>query len=184
VLFTARAKVQRTGELALFVSADPWSDVLNFSGRISLEGLATKELYGFLADTAKVQMVTGTLDMYAAFTAKQGHLTGGVKPVLKNAEVSPVKSGALARLRAWAADAVLSVYSDRVKGRNAVATVVPIEGDLTGPDVALWPTLGGILYNAYVNGLSAGFGGVPAEPKAPEPAPPNGNLARASGDRP
>ncbi len=167
VLLTARAKAQRSGEMALFVSADPWSDDLNFAGRVSLEGLATKELYGFLADAARLQIPKGTLDMYIAFTAKHGHITGGVKPILRNAEVAPVASGAVARLRAWAADTILSLYSDRVKGRNAVATVVPIRGDLEGPAIKLWPAVAGLLYNAYVNGLSAGFGGVPVEPKAP-----------------
>ena len=105
--------------------------------------------------------------MYIAFTAKHGHITGGVKPILRNAEVAPVASGAVARLRAWAADTILSLYSDRVKGRNAVATVIPIRGDVEGPAFKLWPAIAGVLYNAYVNGLSAGFGGVPVEPKAP-----------------
>jgi Domain of Unknown Function (DUF748) len=167
VLITARAKVQRSGDLALFVSADPWSETLNFSGRASIEGLATKELYSFLADAAKLQMPKGSLDMYLAFTAKDGHITGGVKPILKNVEVAPAKSGAMARLKAWAADTILSLYSDRVKGRNAVATVVPIHGELEGPKVALWPAIAGVLYNAYLDGLSAGFGGVPAAPVSP-----------------
>jgi hypothetical protein len=175
VLFTARAKVHRTGELALFVSADPWSEELNFSGRASIEGLATRELYSFLADTAKLQMPKGTLDMYITFTAKDGQIKGGVKPILKNVEVAPVRSGAMARLKAWAANTLLSLNSDRVKGRNAVVTVVPIVGNLAGPGVKLWPAIAGVLYNAYVNGVSAGFGGVPA-------AAPAQASAKASSD--
>jgi hypothetical protein len=180
LLLAARAKVQRSGDLVLFVTADPWSEELNFSGRVSLEGLATKELYGFLADTAKLQMPKGSLDMYIAFTAKDGHITGGVKPILKNVEVAPVASGPIARLKAWAVDKVLGLFSDRVRGRNAVATVIPIRGELGGPKVTLWPAITGVLYNAYVSGVAGGFGGVPAagskgagaQPSAAESASP------------
>jgi hypothetical protein len=166
LLLTARAKVQRSGDLVLFVTADPWSEDLNFSGRVSLEGLATRELYGFLADTAKLQMPKGSLDMYIAFTAKDGRVTGGVKPILENVEVAPVANGAMARLKAWAVDTVLGLFSDRVRGRNAVATVIPIRGELAGPKVNIWSAITGVLYNAYVSGVSGGFGGVPAPKEA------------------
>jgi hypothetical protein len=162
VLLTASAKVQHSGDLALFVTVDPWSDKLNFSGRASVERLATSELYGFLADQVELQLPTGSLDLFAAFTVKDGKLVGGVKPVLANSQVRPVKDGLLARMKAWAAQRALSLSSDRVKGRRAVATVLPLSGKLEAPRADLWPALAGVLYNAYVSGLSVGFGGVPA----------------------
>jgi hypothetical protein len=162
VLLTASAKVQHSGDLALFVTADPWSDKLNFSGRASVERLATRELYGFLADQVQLQLPGGSLDLFVAFTVKDGKLTGGVKPVLANSQVRPVRGGPLARLEAWAAQLALSLSSDRVRGRSAVATVLPLSGKLEKPRADLWPALTGVLYNAYVTGLSVGFGGVPA----------------------
>jgi hypothetical protein len=170
VLITASAKVQHSGDLALFVTADPWSDDLNFSGRASIERLATKELYGFLADNAKLQLPNGALDLFVAFTAKDAKVTGGVKAILQNPDVRPVQGGVLARMKAWAVERVLSLTSDRVKGRNAVATVLPISGDLAAPKAQLWAAIGGVLYNAYVAGVSAGFGGVPSGASAtPQP---------------
>jgi hypothetical protein len=171
VLITASAKVQHSGALALFVTADPWSEDLNFSGRASVERLATKELYGFLADSAKLQLPTGALDLFVAFTAKDGKVTGGVKAILQNPEVRPVEGGVFARMKAWAVERVLSLTSDRVKGRNAVATVLPISGELTAPKAQLWAAIGGVLYNAYVAGVSAGFGGVPAGASAAQESP-------------
>jgi hypothetical protein len=194
VLLTASAKVQHSGDLAVFVTADPWSDKLNFSGRASLERLATKELYGFLADQVQLQLPGGALDLFVAFTVRDGKLTGGVKPVLANSQVRPVKDGPLARLKAWAAQLALSISSDRVRGRSAVATVLPLSGRLEKPKADLWPALTGVLYNAYVTGISAGFGGVPAIPPkvgdgqvdhaAPPAAAPKQGLTTADSDRP
>jgi len=161
VLLEAHAKVQHTGDLAVFISADPWSDRLNFSGRAVLQGLATKELYGFLAETADLQIPQGTLDLYVAFTLKDGHLTGGVKPLLRNADVRAASPGFFARTKAFIADHVLSIFSDRVPRRNAVATVIPLDGTINAPKADLLPTVIGVLYNAYLRGLAAGFGGLP-----------------------
>jgi hypothetical protein len=164
VLLTASAKVQHSGDMALFVTADPWSDTLNFSGRASIERLATSELYGFLADTARVQVPKGSMDLFVAFTVKNGELVGGVKPILRNPEVRPIYGGAWQRVKAWVADRALAISSDRVSGRNAVATVLPLSGKLEAPKADLWATIGQVLYNAYIQGISAGFGGVPAIP--------------------
>ena len=51
--------------------------------------------------------------------------------------------------------------ADRVEGRNAVATTIPIKGKLTDPDIQLWPTVLGVIRNAFVQGLTSGFTNVP-----------------------
>ena len=53
------------------------------------------------------------------------------------------------------------MFSDRVPNRNAVATVIPIKGTLTGPDVQLWPSIFGVLRNAFVEGLTSGYAHLP-----------------------
>ena len=82
----------------------------------------------------------------------------------------------LAVLPADVAD-YLRITDRAVEARNAVATVVPIKGDLTGPDVQLWPTIMGVLRNAFVEGLTTGYAHLPPPtseappPKPPEPEP-------------
>jgi hypothetical protein len=44
-----------------------------------------------------------------------------------------------------------------------VATVIPIEGRLDQPDIQLWPTIFGVVRNAFVEGMSASFQNVPPE---------------------
>lgn len=166
VLLGAHARVQSSGDLAVFVSADPWSDSLNFSGRAVLQGLALRDVSAFTADAAQLQVPKGTLDLYVTFTVKDGKITGGVKPLLKNVEIRASERGFWARSKAWFADHVVSLFSDRVRRRNAVATVVPLEGTLEGPKTDLLTILAGVLYNAYLRGLAAGFAGLPPEAAA------------------
>ena len=79
----------------------------------------------------------------------------------------------------------VKIFSDRVPARNAVATVIPIKGDLTDSNVQLWPTIFGVVRNAFLEGLISGFAHLPpdtapgmegaakpdAKPTTPEPAP-------------
>ena len=72
---------------------------------------------------------------------KRGVLTGGVKPILKNVKVKAADDKLGDKIKAALADVAVKILSDRVPGRNAVATIIPIHGDLKKPDVQLVPTI-------------------------------------------
>jgi hypothetical protein len=160
-VLTARAQVGRSGVATLLVTADPFAKRITFSGRSQLRGLELSELYGFIAPKTDLQVAKGTLDMFAEFTCTNGLLRGGVKPLLKNVEVKAADDSWVNRLKAWATDKAVDVASDRVEGRNAVATVVPIRGNLDNPDIQLVPAVLGVLRNAFVIGLSDSFARLP-----------------------
>lgn len=163
----ARGKVGRTGDLRLFVSADPFARPLEFGGRFQIEGLHVSELFDFIEPKTELQTPKGTMDLYAQFTAKDGRFHGGVKPVLKGVEVRAAKPGVWTRLKGWFADKAVETASDREPAGGAVATVVPIEGRLTDPKLQLWPAILGVVRNAFVEGVTSGFSNVPP-PKAGE----------------
>jgi Domain of Unknown Function (DUF748) len=158
---TVSAVVQKSGQLTAFVSADPFAKGLTFAGRVSLEHLDLRDLYSFLAEKSDVQAKRGTLELFAEFQAKDGHLTGGVKPVLENVEIGPADGKLVDRLKAWFADKAVELASDRVPGRKAVATVIPIRGTVSNPHVQLVPAILGVVRNAFVVGLTSGFAYVP-----------------------
>lgn len=161
VLLTGRATVARSGMLSMFVTVDPFAKGLTFSGRAALVGLQTAELYRFIEPATNLQAPEGTIDMFIEFDCRNGDLTGGVKPVLKNVKIEAGDKGVFKALKAWVADLAVKVFSDRVPGRNAVATVVPIKGTLNGPDVQVWPTIFGVMRNAFVEGLTSGYAHLP-----------------------
>jgi hypothetical protein len=99
-----------------------------------------------------------------AFEARSGVVTGGIKPVLQHVVVSPAGGGLWSWLRAKTMGVLLATFSDRVPGRKAVVTVIPIHGTLSKPGVQLWPALAGIVHNAFVAGIRASFAGGPPPP--------------------
>jgi hypothetical protein len=143
--------------VSLFITADPFEEGLTFSGRASVVGLQTAELFKFIGPATALQAPHGTVDIYVEFDCRNGALTGGVKPILKNVEIRPAGKGPWTALKAWASDVALKIFSDRVQERNAVATVLPIKGSLTDPDLQLWPAIFGVLRNAFVEGLTSGY---------------------------
>ncbi len=161
VLLTASGTLANSGELSVFVTANPFEKGLTFSGRASIVGLETAELYRFIAPATKLQAPRGTVDIFVEFDCRNGELTGGVKPVLKQVEIRPAEKNPFTVLKAWAADLAIKIFSDRVESRDAVATVIPIKGTLTGPDVQLWPAIFGVMRNAFVEGLTSGFAHLP-----------------------
>lgn len=158
---SAHGVLGRSGDLDLFVSADPFASPLSFAGQLSEKGLRAAELYQLLEPKTQLQASHGTIDVFAEFVSKDGLLSGGIKPVLKNIEIRPTEAGLWDRMKAWLADKTVRTASDRVPDRNAVATTIPIKGKLTGPDVQLWPTILGVVRNAFVQGLASGFENLP-----------------------
>jgi hypothetical protein len=151
----------KSGDLTLFVSADPWTEGLTFAGRVALKGFRTAELYDFIEPKTNLHAPEGSIDLFVEFQAKNGAITGGVRPVLKNVKIKPEDDGLGDRLKAWAADKALNLFSDRVPDRNAVATTIPIKGRVTEPQAQLFPTVMGIIRNAFVEGVTSGFARLP-----------------------
>jgi hypothetical protein len=178
VLLTASATLARSGAVSILITADPFEKGLTFSGRAAIVGLQTAELYRFIEPATKLQAPEGTIDIFVEFDCRNGQLTGGVKPVLKNVKIRPNDKGFFTTLKAWVTDLAIKLFSDRVPDRNAVATVIPIKGTLTGPDVDLWPAIFGVMRNAFVEGLTSGYARLP--PQSSEAPPPPGVRASPS----
>jgi uncharacterized protein YhdP len=160
-MLNLRGKLGRSGVMTAFVSADPLAKQLDFAGTAEVKGWRVAELYDFVEPATKLQAPEGTLDVFAEFKAHDGLITGGVKPVLKNVQVRSTEANLGNELKAGLTDTALHIFSDRVPDRNAVATVVPIKGRLDSPDIQLWPTVLGVIRNAFVEGISSGFAHLP-----------------------
>jgi|CXWL01.1.fsa_nt_gi hypothetical protein len=155
------AKLQRSGRLTVFFTADPVAQGLYFAGRAELKGLELRELREVLAAETGLKPKQGTLDLYAEITAENGKLRGGIKPLLKNAAVEAGKDNLGDHLKAALADAALDLMSDDIKGRETVATIIPIHGNVKNPKAQLWPTVLGVVRNAFVLGVNEGFAALP-----------------------
>jgi hypothetical protein len=162
-----RGVVQRSGKASLFATGDPLAKSLTFAGQGRIDGLALAELGPVIGAKSDVAPDKGTLDMSIRFQAENGKLTGGIRPILRNAGTRASKPGLGAKLKSFLADATLNIFKDDVPNRHAVATTIPIEGRVDDPNLQLVPTILGVVRNAFVRGLSDSLRGLPP-PKAKE----------------
>src|SRR5579871_864127 len=123
LLVTARAKVQRTGDLTLFLTIDPFDRGYTFAGSAELRHMALADLHQFTT-IAGLKIPEGTIDVFVSVTCKRNVIEGGVKPILKNAKVEAADKSLGNRIKAALADVAVNLLSDRVPGRNAVATII------------------------------------------------------------
>ncbi|HUJ25161.1 MAG TPA: DUF748 domain-containing protein [Myxococcales bacterium] len=179
----ASGTLQKTGQVSVFVTADPLSKQMAFSGRASVQGLALRDVGNFLEQKAELAPEHGTIDLFAEFDAHDGHIAGGVKPLLKNVGVKAGKPGLWPKVKSFLADTAIKIFSDRVPGRNAASTVIPIEGRIGGgPQTDVWGTVVAVLRNAFVAGLRSGFGELPQQAAQKAGAAPQART-RAGGHR-
>src|SRR5581483_2446430 len=160
VLVTVRGKLQSSGTLSVFLTVDPFDKGLTFAGSAELKKMQLADLHQFTSIKG-LTIPEGQLDLFASITCKRGDLTGGVKPILTNLKVKSADSSLGNKLKALLADVAVKLFSDRVPGRNAVAAVVPIRGDLKNVQFQTTPAIMAVLRNAFVEGLSASLTNVP-----------------------
>lgn len=147
-----RARMANSGELSAFVTVDLLSPgAITFSGQLQLVGLNLADMDSVLGPSGI--KIRGTFDLLARFGCKQGALTGALQPVLKNGEVDTLSKDVGKTLMTALADTGVVLLSDRVPGRNAVSTIIPIHGNLSKPKLDVWAAISGVLRNAFVVGL-------------------------------
>jgi hypothetical protein len=136
-----RGRVQRSGTLASRVSFPQGGSALTFNVRMALEGLETAELHDLLAPRTDLQAPKGKVSTYAFIQARDGTLSGWVRPILTGVEVTPAHQGFTDRVKAWLADKSVELFSDddddhRRGGQERLDKTIPIHGRLD-PDRSL-----------------------------------------------
>jgi len=147
-----RATMARSGTVSAFVTVDLLSpDAITFAGQLQLLGLNLSDLDSVLQSTGL--KIGGTFDLLARFGCEKGTLKGGLQPVLKNGHIESLGADFGKKLEAALADGGVELLSDRVPGRNAVSTIIPVHGNLNKPKLDVWTAISGVLRNAFVVGL-------------------------------
>jgi hypothetical protein len=165
-VLAATGTLQSSGRVQVFATADPLAKSLTFAGQGTVRDLDLREVGSLIESRSDVRPKKGTIDVFARFEAKQGALTGGVRPVVRGADLKAARPGLGPKLKELLADAALHIFKD--EKTKAVATTIPIEGTVNGPQTQVVPTIMGVLRNAFVRGLQGGLRGLPP-PRAEKP---------------
>jgi hypothetical protein len=157
-----RGKLQRSGDLTAYVSADLLANRITFAGQARIANLQLAELHEWVVAKSKdLSIPKGQFEAFTSFECENGQIKGGVKPILTNVDVEAQNGGLGAKLKEALADATVKLVSDRVPGREAVATLIPFEGSIQKPQVQPWPAIIATIRNSFVEGLSASFENLP-----------------------
>lgn len=159
-----RAKLMRSGTLSLFATADPLLKVPAFAGQAEVKGFNLHDIEPFFTAFTDLKLVKGEFDCFVAFKSEDDKIVGGVKPILKNLDIESPDKDIGRKLEAALADTAFKLVSDRVPGRDALATEIPIRGKIQNPDIQVLPAIFGVVRNAFVIGLSESFANVPPKP--------------------
>ena len=163
MLITGRGRIGRDGRCALFAAVNLWTGRLDFAGRAQITGLRLEELSGVVERRTHLRLTSGTLAVFVEFSVHDGQLTGGVRPLLTDADVDAQSSEWLGELEDWVASAAIEVFSRDVGRRERLAATIPLEGPLQAPQAPLWTALWTVVENAFFDAISAGYGALPPE---------------------
>ena len=125
---------------------------------LKLEGAALTAFNDFSNACCALKFKAGAMDVYAEMLLKEGAVSGYVKPIVRGLSVDriPENSNPLEVLWAASASAVMEIF--RNQSHDQFATRIPLSGHLDqGVGTAFWPTLTGILRNAFIEAFKRGL---------------------------
>lgn len=124
-------------------------DVPDFDYDIKLEGAQLTAMNEFARSRAGVDFEAGSLDLYIEAAAKDGAVTGYVKPVARGVEMVDITQDGGPVSVVW--QSLVSVFAEIFENQpeDQLATRIPIAGSLTDPNTDTWTALVGIFENTF-----------------------------------
>lgn len=153
------ARIAGSGRLDVQVQADPAAEAPEFSAKLELKELSLPEVRHFLRSAAKIDVSSGTFDVYVEVEATGGAYNGYVKPFFRDLEFEPVKDPNQNPVKRVAGE-VVDAVTDLLKNEDEkVATRAPFQGNFADNKVDVWTTVENLLRNAFVQSLTEGLEG-------------------------
>jgi hypothetical protein len=122
---------------------------------INTELTALNEL---LQHYGRLDVGKGKFSLYTQMYARDGELSGYVKPLFDDVEILTPEDeddSPLHKLYEFVAEKVAALLEN--KPRDEVSTVADLNGDLSDPDVSVWQVVGNLLRNAFIEAILPGF---------------------------
>ena len=139
------------GRLDLVGKANLLKKIPDFDMEAQFEGVSLPALNSFTKAYAKLDFEKGVFNLYSELAVDDGVLTGYVKPVLSEIKMIDFSEDKKKPLEmAWEAVAGLVMELFENQPKDQFATKVPMSGDLNNVKSSIWPTIGNIFKNAFI----------------------------------
>lgn len=162
----ATAEAMDEARLEYEMKLDTFSYRPTFRLAVRLLGLDVTETNALVRAYGDFDFEQGWFDLVIELDAKEGRVEGYVKPLFRNLEIFDARRDAKVDLLAVFWEALVGVVAAVFKNhpRDQLATVIPVRGDLSGPQTDFLAAVGNLLRNAFVRAYLPRFQGTSADP--------------------
>jgi len=151
MVLAGRGKVQRSGTMTVFITADPYATPLTFAGTVTISDFNLSEMNALLASTKDVKLTSGRFDMEMSFECERGRLRGWIDPRVRGTEITSADDDLGSRLKALLAKISMTVATP-AEGTKPSGRI-NVSDDLTDPELQLWPSMEKVVENAFLLGV-------------------------------
>ncbi|WNW00724.1 DUF748 domain-containing protein [Tenacibaculum sp. HL-MS23] len=137
------------GDLKLDGKMNIIKEIPDMDIAFSLKNADAKALNDFTIFYAGIDFESGKAELYSEIAIADGYLKGYMKPLLTNSKFIGKEDGFLETL--WEGFVVFFKTILKNHSTDTIATEIPIEGDLNNVKAGIFPTIGGIFKNAWIN---------------------------------
>lgn len=137
----------------LDVKLDPFSYKPTFTMALKLIGLDVTKTNSFARAYGQFDFEYGFFDLVTEIESTEGSIDGYVKPLFRNLKVFSLRKDV-------PEDNVLGVFWEALVGtasellenqpRDQLGTVIPLRGNVSGPEADVMTTIGNVLRNAFI----------------------------------
>ena len=114
----------------------------------ALENSDAQALNDFTEYYAGIDFERGTFELFSEMAIADGYLKGYMKPLLTDSKLIGPEDGFIETL--WEGFVGFFGFILENQGTDTFATEIPLEGDLNNVEAGVWPALGAIVQNAWI----------------------------------
>ncbi|WP_247237194.1 DUF748 domain-containing protein [Telluribacter sp. SYSU D00476] len=131
--------------------------------QLNFDNVQLVELNKLAREYADIDFEKGTISIYSELAMYDGKLEGYVKPLTKDMQIFKLKEennkeekrGVGGFIKELLAEGGKEILENQKK--EQVATNIPLQGDVSNVNTSIWPILGGMVRNAYIEAFKAEF---------------------------
>ena len=123
---------------------------------VEVENVNLPALNSYFNSFAALDFAGGTLNLYSEIVTKDGHLTGYIKPLITEMDVVDLRQDQNPINIIWESLAAIVMEVFQNQPKDQFATKIPLDGNLENVQTEVLPTIGNIIYNAFVQAFSKG----------------------------
>lgn len=132
------------------VKLDPSTEKATFEVAAKVEPVPLAQLNDFVEAYGYFHFQKGTLELAIELAAKDGTLTGYIKPLLDDIAIIDLRDAKNPVKFLWEGAVAGITRPFRNQPHDRLATKIPISGDMKNPKIGILPTLGNILKNEFI----------------------------------